>query len=162
MRIVDALAEAWDRQAGIVYSVAERVNESNRSAKPSPDGGPLDHQLAHIHEVRYYWTSKFSPKHAEGLGDAFLNGWENPISDLDAIRSLLKDSARAVREAFIEGVQNGGGPAGGYDNPVLFLEHMIWHDGWHVGLIFLGLRLAGQEPPEAWEEEHVWGRWRVE
>ena len=38
----------------------------------------------------------------------------------------------------------------------------IWHDGWHVGLIFLGLRLNGQEPPEEWEEPNVWGQWRTE
>ena len=45
---------------------------------------------------------------------------------------------------------------------VLFLQHMVWHDGWHVGLIFLALRLNGQEPPEEWEEPNVWGQWRTE
>ena len=39
---------------------------------------------------------------------------------------------------------------------------MVWHDGWHVGLIFLALRLNGQEPPEEWEEPNVWGQWRTE
>jgi hypothetical protein len=39
---------------------------------------------------------------------------------------------------------------------------MVWHDGWHVGLIFLALRLNGQEPREEWEEPNVWGLWRTE
>lgn len=39
---------------------------------------------------------------------------------------------------------------------------MIWHEGWHVWLIFLGLRLAEQEPPQEWEEEKVWGEGRTE
>lgn len=51
---------------------------------------------------------------------------------------------------------------GWYDNPVLFIQHMVWHEGWHIGLIFLALRLAGQEIPEEWEETKVWGEWRTE
>jgi hypothetical protein len=39
---------------------------------------------------------------------------------------------------------------------------MIWHEGWHVGLIFLALRLAGEEPKQEWEEANVWGEWRIE
>lgn len=65
-----------------------------------------------------------------------------------------------------QGIESGGAPLEGenarYDNPVLLLQHMIWHDGWHVGLIFLALRLNGQEPPEEWEEPNVWGQWRTE
>ncbi len=49
-----------------------------------------------------------------------------------------------------------------YDNPVLFMQRMVWHDGWLVGSIFLGLRLSGQEPPERWKEPIVWGQWRTE
>jgi uncharacterized damage-inducible protein DinB len=30
-----------------------------------------------------------------------------------------------------------------YDHPLLFLQHMIWHDGYHHGQIKLALKLAG-------------------
>jgi len=30
-----------------------------------------------------------------------------------------------------------------YDNPILFLQHMIWHEGYHQGQIKLALKLAG-------------------
>lgn len=162
MNITEALLDSWDRQCRIVKSVASRVDESNRDAKPSEDGWPLDHQLAHIHLVRRYWLSQVAPERGEALGKSFADGWTTPIRDLALIKSLLDDSAKAVREAVVEHLQKGTGSVGGYDNPVLFLQHMIWHEGWHVGLIFLGLRLAGQEPPEEWEDAHVWGEWRTE
>ena len=31
-----------------------------------------------------------------------------------------------------------------YDHPLLFLQHMIWHEGYHHGQIKLALKAAGQ------------------
>ena len=162
MDLNEALLESWDRQSRIVIKVATLVDESNRKAKPSSDGWPLDQQLAHIHKVRHYWLTQFSSKHSAGIDDGFIDDWHKPIEDLDQIKSLLNQSAAAVREAVAEGLKDGGKPSGGYDHPVFFLQHMIWHEGWHVGLIFLGLRLAGLEPTEDWEETNVWSEWRTE
>jgi len=162
MDLLEPLLDSWDRQCRIVNAVASRVNESNRNAKPSEDGWPLYHQLAHIHLVRRYWLSQVDPERAAALGETFVDGWTTPIDDLNAIKGHLEASAKAVREGVRERLEKGVGPVGGYDHPILFLQHMIWHEGWHVGLLFLGLRLAGEEPPEEWEEKHVWGEWRTE
>ena len=162
MDLTDALLESWDRQCRIVDAVASRVDESNRHVKPSEDGWSLDHQLAHVHQVRRYWLSQVAPDRAATLGRSMSADWTSPIQDLDMIRELLKASGPAIREAVREHLEKGTGAVGGYDHPVLFLQHMIWHEGWHVGLLFLGLRLAGQEPSEEWEETHVWGEWRTE
>ncbi|MGV3615772.1 MAG: DinB family protein [Fimbriimonas sp.] len=162
MDLTVALLDSWDRQCRIVDAVASKVDESNRGVKPSEDGWPLFHQLAHIHLVRRYWLSQIDPERGKALGESFTDGWTTPIEDLDAIKALLKESAVAIRQAVREHLEKGTGAVGGYDHPVLFLQHMIWHEGWHVGLIFLGLRLAGQEPAEEWEEAHVWGEWRTE
>lgn len=162
MELTDALLESWSRQTQIVDSVAGRIDETNRHALPSPDGWPLDRHLAHIHEVRYFWLSKVSPEHAATLGESFEEDGETPLPSLDAIREELAKSGRAVGEAFLSLLERGVTSVGGYDHPLLFLQHMVWHEGWHVGLLFLGLRLAGQEPAEEWEEENVWGVWRTE
>jgi uncharacterized damage-inducible protein DinB len=162
MDLAAALLDSWDRQCRIVDAVASKVDESNRNVKPSEDGWPLYHQLAHIHLVRRYWLSQIDPERGNALGKSFTDGWTTPIEDLEAIKALLKESAVAIREAVGEHLKKETGPIGGYDHPVLFLQHMVWHEGWHVGLIFLGLRLAGQEPAEEWEEANVWGEWRTE
>lgn len=160
MQLLDALLESWDRQCQILNAVGSLVDESNRGVKPSEDGWPLDHQLAHVHEVRREWLSKIAPERE--LPSAFTDGWRTPISDLDEIKRLLGESATAVREGVRDRLTDGTGEIGGYDHPVLFLQHMVWHEGWHVGLIMLALRLNGQEPAPEWEENHIWGRWRTE
>ncbi|MDR3688918.1 MAG: DinB family protein [Fimbriimonas sp.] len=165
MEHVEALLESWDRQCRIVDAVASLVDDANRHVKPSDDGMPLDSQLAHMHGVRRYFLSQVAPVHAENLVSAYADKDGTPLADLGAIKACLNSSAQAVRSAVQAGLERGGPMAGGhvvYDNAVLFLQHMVWHDGWHVGLIFLALRLNGQEPPEEWEEPNVWGQWRTE
>lgn len=162
MDLTEALLDSWDRQCRIVDAVASLVDEETRHARPSPGSWPLDFQLAHMHKVRLYFLSNVAPDIAAKLGDSFVDGWETPIEDLKKIKSLLRDSAKAVREAVKAGLSKGVGQMGWYDNPVLFLQHMVWHEGWHVGMIFLALRLAGKEPPQEWEEAKVWDEWRTE
>jgi len=165
MDVAKALLESWDRQCQIVDSVMSLIDEGNRHAKPSDDGMALDSQLAHMHSTRKYFLSQVAPTHAAALTSAYADKDGTPLADLDAIKACLRASAAAVRGAAAEGLEKGGPMAGGhavYDNAVLFLQHMVWHEGWHVGLIFLALRLNGQEPPEEWEEPKVWGLWRTE
>ena len=162
MDVSEALLESWTRQCRIVEAIASRVDESNRAVKPSPDGWPLDKHLAHVGLVRRYWLGQVSPTHAEGLADLFTDGWETPIDDLPSIKAELTKGGLAIGDAMRELLSNGVQSVGGYDHPVLFLQHMVWHEGWHVGLLMLGLRLAGQEPTEEWEEANLWGEWRVE
>lgn len=162
MNLSDALLDSWDRQARTVHALALLVDESNRDAKPSPDGMSLEAQLAHIHQVRRYWLSQLSPELAGALPRAVGEDWVTPCLSLDGLRDALDGSALAVRRAVAERLVEPIGPVGAYDNPVLYLQHMVWHEGWHVGLIMLGLRLAGQEPAEEWEEAHLWGQWRTE
>lgn len=162
MDILDALLDSWDRQCRIVTSVASRIDESNRSLKPSEDGWPLDRQLAHMHNVRHFFLKNIDPERAKTVGDSFVDGWQTPISDLAQIKALLDESAVAVREAVRDALKDGVKKVGWYDNAVLYLQHMVWHEGWHVGLIMLALRSNGQEPPEEWEEANIWGEWRTE
>lgn len=162
MDLAESLLDSWDRQCRIVSAMASLVTEANRNLKPSNDGMPLDHQLAHIHKVRLFFLSNVAPDHAGQIGDSYTDGWTTPIPDLGQIKSLLGESAVAVREAVQLALRNSVEKFGWYDNPVLFLQHMVWHEGWHVGLMMLALRLGGQEPPQEWEEANVWDEWRIE
>jgi uncharacterized damage-inducible protein DinB len=160
-----AILESWDRQCRIVSNVGSLIDETNRNFKPSADGWGIDQHLAHMHGVRRYFLSQVAPEQAAGLVRASVGTDGTPLPDLNAIKACLEASGLAVRGAVQEAVVKGGPMAGAqvvYDNPVLFLQHMVWHEGWHIGLIFLALRLNGQEPPEEWEEPNVWGLWRTE
>lgn len=155
------LLDSWDRQVAMLDAIAGLVNQENRKAKQDADGWALDFHLAHIHEVRYYWLSHLGKQYIEGIGDALRQEGEEwlPIDDLDEIKHQLQISAAAVRRAMDELLEKRG-TIGPYDDPVLFLQHMVWHEGYHFALMRMALRVAGQEPTEEWEDAQIWGRWR--
>ncbi|RYG46109.1 hypothetical protein EON79_10970 [bacterium] len=168
MDLSTALLESWDREVRILDAIATRVTEETRAALPSPDGWPLDRHLAHIHNVRKGWLVETAPERGEALPTIFRSDEGELVLDeagtlpagLDEIKRLLGLSAGAVRDTVAEALPDGDAPLGPYTHPVHFLMHMIWHEGWHAGLILTGLRLAGHEPSEEWEEEQVWSVWR--
>lgn len=144
----------------MLRDLAALVEEDVRSAVPSEGGWPLDRQLAHIHGVRREWLGTIDPDRAAALPDTFTDGWRTPIDDLDAIKAALDASAAAIRDVLQEALARPVAPVGRYDSPAIFLGHMTWHEGWHVGLIVLALRRAGKEPSEEWQETTFWERWR--
>lgn len=166
MDVTEALLDSWDRNCKIVNAVATRIDESNRHAKPSEDGWTLDAQLAHMHNTRKFWLKQVAPEYAATLGRSYADDEGTPIADLSELKRYLNDSGVTIREAVGDALKEGVHPMVGeharYDNPLLLMQHLLWHDGWHVGLIMLALRLNGQEPPEEWEEPNVWGQWRTE
>lgn len=163
--LAEQLLESWNRQGRILDSIAGLVTDELKDKRPDPDGMPIYEQFAHIHNTRRFWLSKTSPEHLEGYGRSYVQVSEDewqPLQDMGELRSLLKSSGQAVGEATQKAIGAGVTQFGGYDHPVLFLQHMLWHEGYHFALILLALRLAGAEPAEEWEEENVWGQWRVE
>ena len=168
MDLADVLLASWDRQVRIIDAIATRVTEETRGVLPSPDGWPLDRHLAHIHNVRNGWLQEVAPTRevlptifqSNGDGSLVLDEEGTRPAALEEIKRLLELSAQAVRDTIAAALPNGDMPFGPYDHAVHFLGHMVWHEGWHAGLIFTGLRLAGHEPTEEWEEEHVWSLWR--
>jgi methionine salvage enolase-phosphatase E1 len=63
--------------------------------------------------------------------------------DRDRIAALLNESAQAVREAVQGRIEAGRAMDLHYDHPILLLQQMIWHEGYHHGQIKLALKLAG-------------------
>ncbi len=160
MDVISALLESFVRQARMVDSLAGLMTEGNRHAKTDPEGWSLDYHLCHIHEVRYWWLQNVSPEDAGVLRDVFDGETEQPIESLDEIRACLQHSAQIVHDVAARLISDGTQRVGSYDHPVFFLQHMLWHDGYHYGLANLCLRLAGEAPSEEWEELNVWGKWR--
>lgn len=160
--VKEILLESWDRDTRILNSLATLITEENRKAKPSPDGMSLDEQLAHIHTVRQGWLHAISPEHEKVTENVYVQQGVHwvMIDDLQKIKDQVEISGQAIRQAMSDLIDSGATRVGPYEHPIFFLQHMVWHEGWHVGLIFLALRLNGQEPEEAWEERNVWGIWR--
>ena len=60
------------------------------------------------------------------------------------IAEQLNESAKAVRDAVKGKLLAGRDMNVHYDHPILLLQHMIWHEGYHHGQIKLALKLAGR------------------
>ena len=72
---------------------------------------------------------------------------------------MLNESARTVREAVKNRVESGQEMKEHYDHPILFMQHMVWHEGYHHGQIKLALKAAGH-PLDDEEIGHVtWDVW---
>lgn len=163
MDLAAALLDSWDRQCRILDNLIGTLDERLLAARPSDDGWSVATHLAHLLEVRAYWLRNASgqpwPELLELMPDAG-GEWNTPI-ELNQIREQHQAGHQAVRKWMTQALETGITQAGNYAHPVHFLEHMIWHDGYHFGLLMLALRRAGAEPTDEWEEENVWGLWRA-
>ena len=162
--MIDRILESWDRQATIVNNVAGLITEETKMAQSSEGEMRIYEHLAHMHGVRRGWMHEIDPKYLEGSATLHTQVSEEEWAasdDLPLIQQRLKESGEAVRKMMADMLPVDG-QAGPYDHPLFYLQHMLWHEGWHVGAIFHALRAVGQEPTEEWEEPNVWGLWRVE
>lgn len=156
------LLESWDRQTRILDNLIALITPDLLQAKPSPDGMTLLEHICHVHQVRRYWLREVAPERLAGFDRVVreVNGDWVEIDDLDEIKRQLTLSAAAVREAVRDLMEQKVTQIGPYSHPAFFLQHMVWHEGYHFALILLALRLAGIEPSVEWEEENVWAIWR--
>ena len=105
------------------------------------DGSPSIVELfTHIHYVRLVFVSEDAPEFATKLPEEEWVAEPEP----GRIADLLNESAKVVREALKSRVEAGRAMNVHYDHPILLLQNMIWHEGYHHGQIKLALKLAGR------------------
>ena len=160
--VTSQLLMSWDTQSQILLNTLKFVTPELLDAKPSEDGGTIAEQFSHIHGCRKFWLSKVAPGRERYLDDLEEKVGDDWITekDIEVIQLQLQASALALRSEVADAIEADVHKFGPYAHPVQFLQHMLWHEGYHFALIMLALRLAGDEPTEQWEETHVWGLWR--
>jgi uncharacterized damage-inducible protein DinB len=79
--------------------------------------------------------------------------------DPGRIAQMLNDSAKVVRDAVKSKVETGRDMNLHYDHPILFVQHMIWHEGYHHGQIKLALKLAGRPLTDEEAGPVTWAVW---
>jgi len=138
--LLKALLDSWERNNTILVNLLRAIPKDalgTRAMESSPSVGEL---FGHIHYVRLVFISEDVPELA---GDLPGKEWAAE-PDADCMARLLNDSAKAVRNAVKSRVEAGRDMDIHYDHPILLLQHMIWHEGYHHGQIKLVLKLSGQ------------------
>lgn len=79
--------------------------------------------------------------------------------DTGRMAQMLNESAKAVRDAVKSRVETGRDMNLHYDHPILLLQHMVWHEGYHHGQIKLALKLAGHPISDEQAGPVTWRVW---
>jgi uncharacterized damage-inducible protein DinB len=138
-KLLAVLLDSWDRNNTILLNLLQAIPEGGfdvRAMQGSPSVAEMFH---HIHYVRLAFIAEDAPEFASKLPEQEWTAERNPA----VMQHMLNDSASAVRDAVRSRVESAREMDLHYDHPVLMLQHMIWHEGYHHGQIKLALKLAG-------------------
>lgn len=153
--LLEALLDSWDRNNTILVNLLSLLPEGGLAARAmegSPSVGAL---FGHIHYVRLVLVFEDAPEFAR---DVPKEEWAVE-RDPRRLAQMLNDSAKAVRDAVKSRVESGGEMKPHYDHPILLLQHMLWHEGYHHGQIKLALKLAGHPIRDEEAGPLTWGIW---
>jgi uncharacterized damage-inducible protein DinB len=137
--LLDALLDSWDRSNTILVNLLRSIPQEAFEFRPTSTSPTIAALFAHIHYVRLVFVDEDAPECAMPVPE---HEWLDRI-DRDEMASFLNSSARTVRHAVLQKLTAGDAMNLHYDHPVLFLQHMIWHEGYHHGQIKLALKMGG-------------------
>jgi len=155
--LLDAVLDSWDRNNTILLNLLGALPEGTLEARAMEDSPSVAQLFTHIHFVRLVFILEDAPEFARQLPD---KEWLDE-RDPERIAQMLTESAKLVREAVKSRVEAVREMNLHYDHPILLLQHMLWHEGYHHGQVKLALKLAGrplrdeQAGPLTWK---VWMR----
>jgi len=152
--LLAAVLDSWDRNNTILLNLLRAVPDGGLEARAMEGSPSVAEMFTHIHYVRLVFVSEDAPEFAREMPK------EECVVERGRgrIAQMLNDSAKAVRDAVKSRVETGRDMILHYDHPILMLQHMIWHEGYHHGQIKLALKLAGRPITN---KEAGPGTWRV-
>lgn len=138
--LLKALLDSWDRNNIILVNLLRAVPEGGLEARAMVGSPTVAEMFMHMHYVRLIFLSEDAPEFA---GELPQGEWRSE-RDRDRMAAMLNESARRVREAVKNRIETGQPMKEHYDHPILYLQHMVWHEGYHHGQIKLALKAAGR------------------
>jgi uncharacterized damage-inducible protein DinB len=153
--LLEALLDSWDRNNTILLNLLRALPEGGLEARALGGSPPVAELFTHIHFVRLVFISEDAPEFAIDLPE---EEWRDE-RDPGRILQMLNDSAKAVRDAVKSRVETGQDMNLHYDHPILLLQHMLWHEGYHHGQIKLALKATGRPMTDEEAGPVTWDVW---
>lgn len=141
--LLDALLDSWDRNNTILTNLVRALPEGGLDARAMESSPSVAQMFTHIHYVRMVFVSEDAPEFARNFIEPGPQGEWAVERDRERLIAMLNESAKTVRDAVKGRLETGRDMDVHYDHPILMLQHMIWHEGYHHGQIKLALKLAG-------------------
>jgi uncharacterized damage-inducible protein DinB len=152
--LLESLLDSWDRNNAILINLLRAVPDGGLEARAMEGSPSVAQMFSHIDYVRLVFIAEDAPDFARALPDEWVDE-----RDCNLIEQRLNESAAAVAEVVKAMTESGGEMKLHYDHPVLFLQHMIWHEGYHHGQIKLALKLAGRPISDEKAGPDTWRVW---
>ena len=153
--LLEALLDSWDRNNAILVNLLRALPEGRLEARAMEGSPSIAEMFTHIHFVRLVFVLEDAPEFARNLPGEEWAAERDP----DRIAQMLNDSAKVVRDAVKNGVEAGRDMKLHYDHPILMLQHMIWHEGYHHGQMKLALKVAGLAMTDQEAGPVTWDVW---
>jgi uncharacterized damage-inducible protein DinB len=153
--LLGALLDSWDRNNAILVNLLRLVPEDALGVSSTKGGPSIAKLFHHVHYVRLIFVTEDAPEFgAQAPEDEWIE-----VRDRERMAEMLNESAKVVREVVKERIETGQAMKMHFDHPILFLQQMIWHEGYHHGQIKLALKLAGQPIRDEDAGPGTWGVW---
>jgi uncharacterized damage-inducible protein DinB len=153
--LLDALLDSWDRNNAIMVNLLGALPEGGLEARAMESSPSVAELFTHVHYVRLVFVHEDAPEFAREVPETEWRAERDP----ERITQMLNDSARTVRDAVKGRVEARRDMDLHYDHPILLLQHMLWHEGYHHGQIKLALKIAGRPLPNAQAGPLTWRVW---
>jgi uncharacterized damage-inducible protein DinB len=155
-RLLDALLDSWDRNNAIMLNLLRAIPEGGLEARATDSSPSVAQQFMHIHHERLVSVFEEAPEFARDVPEQEWMIERDP----DRIAQRLTESAEAVRDAVKGRVLAGRDMDLNYDHPILLLQLLLWHEGYHHGQIKLALKLADRPISDNEAGPFTWDVWR--
>jgi uncharacterized damage-inducible protein DinB len=154
-RLLEALLDSWDRNNTILINLLHAIPEGGLDARVMPGSPSVAELFVHMHYVRLVFVAEDAPE----FGIEVPKSEWRAERDRDRLAAWLNESARVVRDA-VKGRLESGRPMDlHYDHPILMLQHMVWHEGYHHGQIKLALKGMGRPFDDEEIGQVTWDVW---
>jgi uncharacterized damage-inducible protein DinB len=154
-KLLEIVLDSWDRNSRILVNLLRALPDGGLAARVTSGSPTVAEMFTHMHFVRLIFLSEDVPECAIRLPK---REWLQESSS-DRIAKELERSAGAVRKAVESRIRSGQEMNLHYDHPLLYLQHLIWHEGYHHGQIKLALKVAGRPFDDETIGRLTWGIW---
>jgi uncharacterized damage-inducible protein DinB len=153
--LLEALLDSWDRNNTILVNLLAAIPKEDLELRGA-EGSPSIAQLfTHMHYVRLVFVFEDAREFARDVPEEEWAAERDP----GRLAQMLDDSAKAVRDAVRGRLEAGRAMDLHYDHPILMLQHLIWHEGYHHGQIKLTLKAAGRPLADDTAGPLTWSVW---
>lgn len=153
--LLEALLDSWDRNNTILVNLLRTLPQGGLETRAMESGPSVAELFTHIHSVRLVFVAEDAPEFGTDIPE---QEWVDE-RDPDRIEAMLNESAKVVRDAVKGRTESGQDMNLHYDHPILLLQHMIWHEGYHHGQIKLALKMTGRPISDKDAGGGTWGVW---